>query len=64
LRDDPDWPRLVSITPGLTGYVEAEAEDFLRRRAEHHLPRPAKAAERARQQRKRRAERRVAEPRA
>jgi predicted DNA-binding transcriptional regulator AlpA len=45
IRHDPDWPRLVEITPGLTGYVEEEAEDFLRRRAARRLrsPRPETA---------------------
>jgi predicted DNA-binding transcriptional regulator AlpA len=32
LKRDPDWPRPVQITPGLTGYVEHEFGRFLARR--------------------------------
>jgi predicted DNA-binding transcriptional regulator AlpA len=48
LRDDPDWPELVAITPGLSGYIETEVEAFLRRRAARRLPRPERRRERDR----------------
>jgi predicted DNA-binding transcriptional regulator AlpA len=32
LRDDPDWPKPVQISAGLSGYVEEELQAFIEAR--------------------------------
>ena len=32
LKGDPDWPRPVRITRGLTGYVAGEVDQFVEKR--------------------------------
>ena len=38
LREDPTWPSVVELRPGLTGYYEHEIEAWLKARP--RVPRP------------------------
>jgi prophage regulatory protein len=38
IRGDPTWPRVVQITPGLTGYFEDELDAWIEARPRVSLP--------------------------
>jgi predicted DNA-binding transcriptional regulator AlpA len=53
INNNPDWPTLVQITPGLWGYFEADANTYFEKLAERATERHGKPVEHDREEHER-----------
>jgi predicted DNA-binding transcriptional regulator AlpA len=53
IKNNPDWPTLVQITPGLWGYFEADADAYFEKLAARAAERDGKPVEHDREEHER-----------